>query len=365
MSALDYPGVNPVYRVQIDEPVLVFDLRPEVKKAFKPAYEAIGSLGAAAPQVTIATYFGDIIHNLDVLPAVANLHALHVDLVRHPEQLDAVIKQLGPKQVLSAGVVDGRNVWKNNFQNSIELVQRAIQALGQERVVVATSSSLLHVPHTLASEKKLPQEVYQWFSFAVEKCHEVAVLAKAVTAGPAAVKPELDANAVAMKSRAESQRTNDPKVKERQSKVTSEMHSRKTGFDNRYSQQKKHLSLPTFPTTTIGSFPQVSWSSLRQGVCLLHRINCPNLTRNRPRRSVSRETNSPRASSPRPSTRSSSVARSTSAFRSRTNSVWMSTSTVNRSVTTWSSTSVRDSRAMFSPRYVLLFPQPGGQEVIG
>ncbi|RJE26869.1 5-methyltetrahydropteroyltriglutamate-homocysteine methyltransferase [Aspergillus sclerotialis] len=253
LKALKAAGAE---EVQIDEPVLVFDLRAAVKNAFKPAYEAIGSLGAAGPQITIATYFGDIVHNLDVLPAFANLHALHIDLVRHPEQLDAVIKQLGPKQVLSAGVVDGRNVWKNNFQNSIELLQRAVQALGQDRVVVATSSSLLHVPHTLASEKKLPQEVYQWFSFAVEKCNEVAVLAKALTAGPAAVKPELDANAAAMKSRAESQRTNDPKVKERQSKVTAEMHNRKTGFDNRYAQQKKHLSLPNFPTTTIGSFPQ-------------------------------------------------------------------------------------------------------------
>lgn len=258
---------NSFCRVQIDEPVLVFDLRPQVKNAFKPAYEAIGSLGGAGPQITIATYFGDIVHNLDVVPAFANLHALHVDLVRHPEQLDAVVKQLGPKQALSAGVVDGRNVWKNNFQNSIELVQRAVQTLGQERVVIATSSSLLHVPHTLASEKKLPEEVYQWFSFAVEKCHEVAVLAKAVTAGPAAVKAELDANAAAMKSRAESQRTNDPKVKERQSKVTPDMHNRKNGFESRFAQQKKHLSLPTFPTTTIGSFPQVSYPSRWIGTC--------------------------------------------------------------------------------------------------
>jgi 5-methyltetrahydropteroyltriglutamate--homocysteine methyltransferase len=249
--------------VQIDEPVLVFDLRPAVKNAFKPAYEAIGSVGAAGPQVTLATYFGDIVHNIDVLPAFANIHALHVDLVRHPEQLEPVIKQLAPKQVLSMGVVDGRNVWKNNFQRSIEQLQKGIQALGQDRVVVATSSSLLHVPHTLASEKKLPAEVYQWFSFAVEKCYEVAVIAKAVTEGPASVKTELEANAVAMKSRAESQRTNDPKVKERQSQVTPTMHNRKSGFDNRFSQQKKHLSLPNFPTTTIGSFPQVRFVSSR------------------------------------------------------------------------------------------------------
>ena len=246
--------------VQIDEPVLVFDLKPAVKAAFKPAYEAITAAGAALPQLTIATYFGDIVHNIDVVPAFANLHALHVDLVRNPEQLETVAKALGPKQVLSMGVVDGRNVWKNNFQKTIELVQKAIQTLGENRVMIATSSSLLHVPHTLASEKKLPAEVYQWFSFAVEKCQEVVVLAKAVTQGPAAVQSELAANAAAMKSRAESQRTNDPKVKERQSQVTPGLHNRKSAFDTRYAQQKTHLSLPTFPTTTIGSFPQVSTS---------------------------------------------------------------------------------------------------------
>jgi 5-methyltetrahydropteroyltriglutamate--homocysteine methyltransferase len=86
--------------VQIDEPVLVFDLKPEVKNAFKPAYEAIGALGSAAPSIVVATYFGDIVHNLDVLPAFSNLQGLHVDLVRNPEQLETVIKALGPNQIL-------------------------------------------------------------------------------------------------------------------------------------------------------------------------------------------------------------------------------------------------------------------------
>lgn len=253
LKALKAAGAD---TVQIDEPVLVFDLRPEVKAAFKPAYEAIGSLGAAAPEIIIATYFGDIVHNIEVLPAFSNLKGLHIDLVRNPEQLEPVIKHLGPKQVLSAGVVDGRNIWKNDFKASLEILNTAIKALGKERVIVATSSSLLHVPHTLTSEKKLPEEVYQWFSFAVEKTREVAILAKAVTEGPASVQSELDANAAAIKSRAESKRTNDPKVKERQSQVTPAMHNRKSPFDTRYAQQKKHLNLPLFPTTTIGSFPQ-------------------------------------------------------------------------------------------------------------
>ncbi|KAJ9298490.1 hypothetical protein DTO271G3_3457 [Paecilomyces variotii] len=253
LKALKAAGAD---NVQIDEPVLVFDLRPEVKAAFKPAYEIIGSLGAAAPELIVATYFGDIVHNFDVLPAFANLKGIHVDLVRNPEQLEPVIKQLGPKQILSAGVVDGRNIWKNDFKKTLDILNTAISALGKERVIVATSSSLLHVPHTLANEKKLPEEVYQWFSFAVEKVREVAILAKAVTEGPASVQSELDANAAAIKSRTESQRTNDPKVKERQSQVTPEMHNRKSPFETRYAQQKKHLSIPLFPTTTIGSFPQ-------------------------------------------------------------------------------------------------------------
>ncbi|EPS28714.1 putative 5-methyltetrahydropteroyltriglutamate--homocysteine methyltransferase [Penicillium oxalicum] len=242
--------------VQIDEPVLVFDLAPKSKAAFKPAYEALGNLGDKAPRLTLATYFGDIVHNIDVLSSLQNLHAIHVDLVRNPEQLEAVAGALGPKQTLSAGVVDGRNIWKTNFKNAIEKVEAAIQKLGKDRVVVATSSSLLHVPHTLESEKKLDPEIRDWFSFAVEKLTEVAIIAKAVTEGPSSVSAELEANAKSMHSRATSARTNDPKVKARQAAVTDEMHNRKSPFATRIAEQTKFIKLPLFPTTTIGSFPQ-------------------------------------------------------------------------------------------------------------
>ncbi|KAL1641146.1 methionine-synthesizing 5-methyltetrahydropteroyltriglutamate--homocysteine methyltransferase [Diplodia intermedia] len=240
--------------VQIDEPVLVFDLPAEVKNAFKPAYEKLS--GSNLPKIVLATYFGDIVHNFDVLPAISQLYGLHIDLVRNPEQLLPVIEKLGSKQILSAGVVDGRNIWKTNFKRAIELVETAVQKLGKERVIVATSSSLLHTPHTLASEKKLDAEVRDWFSFASEKAVEVAVIAKAVTEGPAAVREQIDANAKSMQSRASSARTNDPDVKKRQSEVAPEHHNRKSAFPERYAQQKTHLKLPLFPTTTIGSFPQ-------------------------------------------------------------------------------------------------------------
>lgn len=240
--------------VQIDEPVLVFDLPAKIKEAFKPAYER---LSKSSVNIVLATYFGDIVHNFDIVDAAfKNLYALHVDLVRHPEQLDQVIQHLGEKQILSAGVVDGRNIWKNNMKKSIELVETAVQKLGKDRVIVASSSSLLHTPHTLDSEKQLPEEVKDWFAFASQKAVEVAIIAKAVTEGPASVREQLEANAKSMQARASSARTNDDKVKERQSKVTSEMHNRQSPFDTRYAQQKEHLSLPIFPTTTIGSFPQ-------------------------------------------------------------------------------------------------------------
>ena len=242
--------------VQIDEPCLVLDLPPKVKNAFKPAYDKLSSLGGKIPELVVATYFGDITHNYDVLSSFSSLQAVHVDLVRNPEQFETVIGGLGEQQSLSVGVVDGRNIWKTNFKQAIEIVETAVQKLGKDRVIVASSSSLLHTPHTLESEKKLDAEVKDWFSFAIEKTKELAIIAKAVTDGPASVREELEANAKSMESKATSKLTNDPKVKERQSQITEEMFNRKSEFPIRIAQQQKMLNLPLFPTTTIGSFPQ-------------------------------------------------------------------------------------------------------------
>lgn len=242
--------------VQIDEPCLVFDLPPRVKSAFKPAYEKLSSLGSKIPKLVFTTYFGDINHNIDVLSSTQELYAVHVDLVRHPEQFDVVVGALGSKQVLSVGVVDGRNIWKTNFKNAIEIVEKAVQKLGKDRVIVASSSSLLHTPHTLDSEKKLDAEVKDWFSFAVQKTYELAIIAKAATNGPDSVREQLEANAKSMHARATSKLTNDQKVKDRVSKITDDMYKRKSEFPIRIAQQQKKLNLPMFPTTTIGSFPQ-------------------------------------------------------------------------------------------------------------
>ncbi|KAF3013190.1 hypothetical protein G7054_g2144 [Neopestalotiopsis clavispora] len=240
--------------VQIDEPVLVLDLPSKTKAAFKPTYEKFASLGDKIPKLVFTTYFGDIVHNIDLVPK--DIYAVHVDLVRNPEQLDTVVSSLGSKTILSAGVVDGRNIWKTNLKRAIEKVESAVQKLGKDRVIAATSSSLLHTPHTLASEKKLDAEIADWFSFASEKAVEIAIIAKAVTEGPAAVREALEANAKSVQARATSERTNDAAVKERQSKIQAADYNRKSEFTSRIAQQQKKLNLPLFPTTTIGSFPQ-------------------------------------------------------------------------------------------------------------
>ncbi|KAK7978009.1 hypothetical protein PG988_005499 [Apiospora saccharicola] len=242
--------------VQIDEASLVFDLPAKVKAAFKPTYEKFASLGDKIPQLVFTTYFGDIVHNLEAVPK--DIYAVHIDLVRNPEQLEAVIGALGPKTILSAGVVDGRNIWKTNFQRAIETVESAVQKVGKERVIVATSSSLLHTPHTLASEKDLDPEIKGWFAFACEKVEEVAIIAKAINKGASddEVATKLKNNADSMKSRATSKRTNNPQVKERQAKIAESDYNRKSEFTTRIAQQQKKLNLPLFPTTTIGSFPQ-------------------------------------------------------------------------------------------------------------
>ena len=242
--------------VQIDEPVLVFDLPSAVKSAFKPAYEQLSGSNSSLPKLVLATYFGDIIHNLDVLPHIKSLYGLHIDLVRSPGQLDSVLGKLDSQQFISLGVVDGRNIWKTNFKNAMDIVEKAASKVGKDRIIVSTSSSLLHVPHTLASEKNIPEDVRDWFSFAVEKASEVSALAKAATSGPDSVAEQFGSNAKAMESRSQSKRTNNPAVHDRQSKITKEMHSRKSPFSVRDQKQKEHLKLPLFPTTTIGSFPQ-------------------------------------------------------------------------------------------------------------
>lgn len=241
--------------VQIDEPALIFDLPANVKAAFEEAYKTIKA--ATSIKTLVAAYFGRVEDNVTgLLPYV---DALHLDLVRAPQELDVVLPLLNKNQILSLGLVDGRNIWINNLSNSIELAQKAVAALGTDRVFIAPSCSLAHSPFSTVFEKKIAEknpELLSWLSFSVEKTKEIVTIATAINQGVDAVKDILAANVAALESRRTSAQTANPQVRERASKIPAADWKRPDVFQVREKAQAKKLNLPLFPTTTIGSFPQ-------------------------------------------------------------------------------------------------------------
>ncbi|GAA5889186.1 hypothetical protein JCM8208_007797 [Rhodotorula glutinis] len=239
--------------VQIDEPSLVMDSTADLGAKYQSTFE---SFAKAAPglKITLATYFGRLDKNVEFV-AKLPVAALHIDLDRASEQLDQVIAAVKPTSLkLSLGLVSGRNIWKNDLEASLATAKKAVDALGADRVVVATSSSLLHTPVTLANESRLKPEEKDWFSFATEKAAEVATLAKALSG--ADVQAALDANKQSIKARRDFEKNSDAAVRERLAAVTPEQYNRKSPFPERLAAQDKVYKLPQFPTTTIGSFPQ-------------------------------------------------------------------------------------------------------------
>mmetsp|Transcript_1437 Transcript_1437/g.1427 ORF Transcript_1437/g.1427 Transcript_1437/m.1427 type:complete len:768 (+) Transcript_1437:68-2371(+) len=237
--------------VQIDEPILVLDLPKEIQAKYAEAYKALA--GSDVPEIVLATYFGDVRPNLSAIKGLP-VSGFHFDFARVPEQLDEVVAALGDKQTLSVGIVDGRNIWKTDYAKASAFVAKAIEKVGKDRVVVSTSSSLLHTPVDLQNEKKLDATIKDWFSFATQKLDEVVVLAKHASGED--VSKELAANAQSVKSRKESSITTNPKVQERLATVNESLSTRKVPFAERLPSQQAKYNLPLFPTTTIGSFPQ-------------------------------------------------------------------------------------------------------------
>ncbi|MDR6567150.1 5-methyltetrahydropteroyltriglutamate--homocysteine S-methyltransferase [Chitinophaga ginsengisegetis] len=238
--------------IQLDEPFLVTDLDPATRDLYHAAYTAI-SQALPALSILLTTYFGALEDNT-TLALQLPVQAVHIDLVRAPEQLDTVLAALPADKWLSLGVVDGRNIWKNDYAASVALIEKAIQQIGEERVLLGTSCSLLHVPYNLEDETALDPEVKQWMAFAKQKVAEVIAL-KHIIAGDTSL---LIDNETVMNSRKISSRIHQPEVKARLESVTTADTQRHSIFPHRQKLQQSVLQLPLFPTTTIGSFPQTT-----------------------------------------------------------------------------------------------------------
>ena len=248
--------------LQLDEPCLVTDLDDAGRVAYQRAFARL-SRWAVRPEVVLATYFADLHANLP-LATRAGSEALHVDLVRAPEQLAQLLPVLGETTIVSLGVVDGRNVWRTDLDRAHGMVHRAVAQLGPERVWIAPSCSLLHTPVDLARETKLDPEVRSWLAFATQKLTEIKALAIAADApAPPAGDGDRDGNAfaaarAALAQRRRSARVVDPAVRARLATVTEAMLHRASPFAARAAAQHRRLGLPLLPTTTIGSFPQTA-----------------------------------------------------------------------------------------------------------
>ncbi|WP_243350322.1 5-methyltetrahydropteroyltriglutamate--homocysteine S-methyltransferase [Stenotrophomonas acidaminiphila] len=238
--------------VQLDEPVLVQDLDDAARAAFRQAYARLAD--GPHPDILLATYFGALDDNL-ALAASLPVQGLHVDLVRAPEQLDAVLRALPAGRVLSLGLVDGRNIWRNPLDNALILARYARGHRGDDPLWLAPSCSLLHCPVDLALEKKLDAELRGWLAFSRQKLEELRLLADALD-GRAGAEAALAPAREAADARRRSSRVHNAAVKARMAALTAADTARATPHARRLPLQTAALRLPAFPTTTIGSFPQ-------------------------------------------------------------------------------------------------------------
>ncbi|HTH66414.1 MAG TPA: 5-methyltetrahydropteroyltriglutamate--homocysteine S-methyltransferase [Gemmatimonadales bacterium] len=241
--------------IQIDEPCLALDRTASELEAFRTAYGFLAERTGGA-KLLLATYFAGLAENLPVALALPT-HGLHVDLVRAPEQLDALLERWPKGRVLSLGVVDGRNVWRTDLEAALQPLERAAARIGGESLWVAPSCSLLHVPLDLDLETKLDPEILPWLAFARQKLGEIATLSRALRDGrtSAAVAAQLKQSTQSVAARRSSPLTLNAVVRRRVETITERDLLRATPYGER---RKRQLDLPAFPTTTIGSFPQTA-----------------------------------------------------------------------------------------------------------
>ncbi|MBF7092212.1 5-methyltetrahydropteroyltriglutamate--homocysteine S-methyltransferase [Flavobacterium sp. ALJ2] len=246
--------------IQLDEPFLALNLTDKERATYTKVYNEI-NIRFPNIKIILANYFDCFGENLATVLALP-VDTLHLDLVRCPLQLDDILEsnQLSPNINLSLGLIDGRNIWKNDFKNSLAIIEKAVNALGENRILIAPSCSLIHSPCDLELEtnnQTLTPEIKQWLAFAKQKIHEVVLLKQFAT-------KEIDAtnsirfaeNTLANENRKTSKLIHNESVKNRVANIAAGDDKRKNTFVIRREKQIDALNLPLFPTTTIGSFPQ-------------------------------------------------------------------------------------------------------------
>ncbi|MFS4470235.1 5-methyltetrahydropteroyltriglutamate--homocysteine S-methyltransferase [Chryseobacterium sp. T20] len=243
--------------IQFDEPFLALDLTDKAKEIYLSVYAEIRKRFPKLKFI-VATYFDGLKDNASLAVSLP-VNTLHVDLVRNPEQLDEILNVIPDSLSLSLGVIDGRNIWKNDYEKSLSFIRKAVEKLGSERILIAPSCSLLHSPCDLDFETNLNPEIKNWLAFAKQKVKEVVTL-KELASGTenGQILEAFEENKKAIESRRTSSLIHNDQVKQRANAVTEKDAQRINTFKIRKEEQQEVLQLPLFPTTTIGSFPQTT-----------------------------------------------------------------------------------------------------------
>ncbi|WP_330746123.1 5-methyltetrahydropteroyltriglutamate--homocysteine S-methyltransferase [Chryseobacterium sp. CP-77] len=243
--------------IQFDEPFLALDLTEKAKETYRYVYAEIRKRFPKLKFI-VASYFDGLKDNTSLAVSLP-VNTLHVDLVRNPEQLDDILNVIPDSLNLSLGLVDGRNIWKNDYEKSLSFISKAVEKLGSERIFIAPSCSLLHSPCDLDFETNLNPEIKNWLAFAKQKVKEVVTL-KELASGTEneQIFEAFEENKKAIESRRTSSLIHNDQVKQRADAVTEKDAQRTNTFKIRKKEQQEVLQLPLFPTTTIGSFPQTA-----------------------------------------------------------------------------------------------------------
>ena len=237
--------------IQIDEPILAVDIAREWLDAFAPTYQELAITGT---RIIIGTYFGSVAEHINLLKNLP-VNGVHIDCVRAPEQLAEFANAWPENKVLSVGLIDGRNVWRANLREVIELLAPVATQLGNN-LWIAPSCSLLHSPQDLSVEEKLNPEIKNWLAFAAQKLQELGIIKQALAHGKDSVQEALAASDTAAAGRKTSKLIHNDKVAQRVASLREHADQRHSPFAQRIEKQQQWMNLPLLPTTTIGSFPQ-------------------------------------------------------------------------------------------------------------
>lgn len=246
--------------IQLDEPFLALNLTDKERNTYTKVYNEINKRFPNL-KVILANYFDCFGENLETALALP-VDTFHLDLVRCPLQLDDILEsgKLASNVNLSLGVIDGRNIWKNDFKKSLAIIEKAVAVIGADRILIAPSCSLVHSPCDLdleTNDQTLTPEIKQWLAFAKQKIKEVTLLKQfASDETDRSNSINFAENTIANENRKTSKLIHNEEVKNRVSRIKTGDDQRQNSFAKRRQRQAEALQLPLFPTTTIGSFPQ-------------------------------------------------------------------------------------------------------------